>query len=85
MPCAESTLLPSICDFFVPFHPSLFPGFPDHVPAPLGNHLPHHLLLREQHGPGGNAGHVPPRRGRRADRGEDLRDSSVEWTDGREV
>lgn len=45
-------------------------GFPDHVPPPRGGDLPHHVLIREQHGSSGNLGHVSPRRGRRADRGE---------------
>lgn len=45
-------------------------GFPDYVPPPRGSDLPHHVLIREQHGPSGNLGHVSPRCGRRADRGE---------------
>lgn len=50
-------------------------GFPDHVPAPRGNNLPHHLFLREQHGTSGDSGHVSPRRSRRADRGEDVQNN----------
>lgn len=50
---------------------TVFPGLPDHVPAPRCNNLSHHLFLCEQHGTSGNSGHVSPRRSRRADRGED--------------
>lgn len=45
-------------------------GFPDHVPPPRGDDLPHHVVIREQHGACGNTGHVSPRCRRRADRGE---------------
>lgn len=45
-------------------------GFPDHVPPPRGDDLPHHVLIREQHGASGNTGHVSPRCSRRADRGK---------------
>lgn len=45
-------------------------GFPDYVSPPRGGDLPHHVLIREQHGPSGNLGHVSPRCSRRADRGE---------------
>lgn len=45
-------------------------GFPDYVSPPRGGDLPHHVLIREQHGTRGNLGHVSPRCSRRADRGE---------------
>lgn len=45
-------------------------GFPDYVSPPHGGDLPHHVLIREQHGTRGNLGHVSPRCSRRADRGE---------------
>uniref|UniRef100_A0A3Q1G0Y6 Ceramide synthase 6 n=1 Tax=Acanthochromis polyacanthus TaxID=80966 RepID=A0A3Q1G0Y6_9TELE len=52
-----------------PIHRHQEEGFPNHVPAPCGNNLPHHIFLCEQHGASGNSGHVSARCSRRADRG----------------
>lgn len=70
--CLWLILVAVVCLALILPHPTyLFSaGFPDHVPPSRGNDLPHHVLIREQHGASRNTGHVSPRRSRRADRGE---------------
>lgn len=52
-----SVALAFTCLFY--FHSFL--GLPNHVCASLGHHWAYHLLLHQQHGPGGNSGPVSTR------------------------